>query len=165
MNAEEIIAHYDMQPLPDEGGWYVETYRSEDTIAKEALPAGFPSKRNISTAILYLITADTCSKLHRVGSDEIFHFHLGDPVTMLNIFADGTFKEITLGTDIAAGHLQQYVVAKDSWQGAIVAEGGKFALMSCTVSPGFEFEDFELADRQNILKEYPRLQSKIEKYI
>ena len=103
MDAEQIISHYNMKPLPAEGGYYVETYRADGFISKDALGSEYPSDRNFSTSILYLITSGTCSKLHRVRSDEVFHFYLGDPVELLNIMPDGSTKQVTLGLILKAG--------------------------------------------------------------
>jgi len=144
-----------MKTLPKEGGFYVETYRSQETIGPEALPERFEGRRSIGTAILYLLTADTVSKLHRLKSDEIYHFYLGDEVTMLQLFPDGSSRVITLGCDIAGGQLLQVVVLQGTWMGCLLAAGGEFALMGTTVCPGFKFEDFESADREHLLKLYP----------
>lgn len=165
ITAEQIIEHYDMKPLPYEGGFYVETHRSEEMVKKNALPDRYASDRNFCTEILYLLTSDTYSKLHRVKSDEIFHFYLGDPVKMLNIFADGTNRVVNIGTDILSGQQPQVIVPKGTWQGAFIEPPGKFALMGCTVAPGFEFEDFQLADRGQVLEKYPDQQHLVEKLI
>ncbi len=153
--AEEIIRLFGMKPLPGEGGYYVETYRSKETIGREALSKRFKGQRNLGTAILYLLTADTVSKLHRLKSDEIYHFYLGDEVTMLQLFPDGSSRVITLGCDIADGQLLQVVVLQGVWMGSLLKAGGEFALMGTTVCPGFEFKDFESADREQLLKLYP----------
>jgi predicted cupin superfamily sugar epimerase len=155
MNAEEIIRLFGMKPLPKEGGFYVETYRSQETIGQEVLPKRFKGRRNFGTAILYLLTADTVSKLHRLKSDEIYHFYLGDEVTMLELFPDGSSRVITLGCSIAHGQLLQAIVPQGVWMGSLLKTGGEFALMGTTVCPGFEFEDFESADREQLLKLYP----------
>ena len=144
-----------MKPLPDEGGYYVETYRAKEKIAETALPAEYTGQRNLSTAILYLLTPDTFSALHRLKSDEIFHFYLGDSVTMLQLHPDGSSEVITLGRDILNGRRIQVTVPQGTWQGCFLNEGGSFALMGTTISPGFEFEDFELAQREELLKQYP----------
>jgi predicted cupin superfamily sugar epimerase len=144
-----------MKPLAGEGGYYVETYRASEKIGKAALPVRYTDARSFSTAILYLLTADTCSALHRLRSDEIFHFYLGDPVTMLQLCPDGSSEVITLGRDILNGQRVQVAVPKDSWQGCFLNEGGSFALMGTTIAPGFEFADFEPARREELLKKYP----------
>src|SRR3972149_9382460 len=161
MNAEQIIKFFGMRPLPQEGGFYVETYRCREKIAQVKLPARYAGDRSFSTAILYLLTPDTFSALHRVKSDEIFHFYLGDPVTMLQLHPDGSSEVITLGQDILSGQRVQVTVPRDSWQGCFLNKGGKFVLMGTTVSPGFETANFELALRQDLLKRYPSQQNLI----
>lgn len=155
MGAKEIIEFFDMQPLPGEGGYYVETYRSEKKTAGD---------RSVSTAILYLLTADTFSKLHRLRNDEIWHFYLGDAVTMLLLSPDGSSEVVTLGRDIFNGQVLQVTVPAGFWQGCFLNEGGEFALMGTTMAPGFEFEDFEAANADELVKLYPdrrRLISKL----
>ncbi|MBN1942100.1 MAG: cupin domain-containing protein [Phycisphaerae bacterium] len=166
MNDQEIIETLQLQPLPWEGGYYRETYRAEESVAASALPGRYGGDREYCTAIYYLLTPDTISALHRVQSDEIFHFYLGDPVTMFLLSPneawrstcsarEGEAKTVTLGNDIAAGQQVQFVVPKFTWQGAALKEGGRFALMGTTVSPGFEFDDFELASRAKLLADFP----------
>jgi len=155
MTAEQIIGFFGMRPLPREGGFYVETYRCREKIEKMALPPRYAGDRRFSTAILYLLTPDAFSALHRVNSDEIFHFYLGDPVTMLRLHPDGASEIITLGHDVLSGHYVQVIVPRDSWQGCFLNEGGEFALMGTTVAPGFETSDFEPAQKQDLLQRYP----------
>ena len=155
LSAEEIIEFFGMKPLPDEGGYYIQTYRAEDKIPKAALPERFTGERNFSTAILYLLTPDTFSALHRLASDEIFHFCLGDSVTMLQLHPDGASEVITLGQEILTGEHLQVTVPKNSWQGCFLNEGGKFALMGLTVAPGFEFADYESGCKDKLLEQYP----------
>ena len=144
-----------MKLLPGEGGFYVETYRCRDKIAQANLPDGYTGNRNLSSAILYLLTTDTFSALHRLKSDEIFHFYLGDAVTMLQLHPDGSSDVITLGQDIMAGRRVQVTVPANSWQGCFLNKPGKFALIGTTVTPGFDFADFEQADRAKLLEQYP----------
>jgi predicted cupin superfamily sugar epimerase len=163
MTAERIIEFFGMRPLPQEGSFYVETYRCREKIEQVKLPARYTGNRNFSTAILYLLTPDTLSALHRVKSDEIFHFYLGDPATMLQLHPDGASEVITLGQDILSGQRVQVTVPRDSWQGCFLNKGGKFALMGTTVAPGFETADFEPAQRQDLLERYPSQQNLIIK--
>jgi len=155
MTAEQTIKFFKMKPLPQEGGYYVETYRAAERIGKNAMPPGFSGDRNLSTAILYLLTADTVSFLHMLESDEMFHFYLGDPVTMLQLHPDGRSEIATLGHDILNGQKVQALVPKGAWQGAFVKDNGRFALMGCTVAPGFDFADYEQANRKELVKQYP----------
>ncbi|MHC4497541.1 MAG: cupin domain-containing protein [Planctomycetota bacterium] len=153
--AGQIIEFFGMKPLPHEGGYYVETYRTRDKIGEAALPEKCVGERNLATAILYLITPETFSALHRIISDEIFHFYLGAPVTMLHLHPDGTSEIITLGHDVLNGQRIQVTVPAGTWQGCFLSEGGGFALMGTTVAPGFESADFELARRAELLQKYP----------
>jgi len=155
MTAEQIIEFFQMKTLPHEGGYYVETYRCEEKTTQAALPERYTGKRDFSTAILYLLTPNTFSALHRLRSDEIFHFYLGDPVTMLQLHPKGSSEVITLGQDIFNDQRVQVTVPKNSWQGCFLNEGGKFALMGTTIAPGFEFADFELAQREELLRQHP----------
>lgn len=155
ITAEEIINLFGMKPLPVEGGYYIETYRSKEKIAQAALPDRLVGERDFSTAILYLLTPDTFSKMHKLISDEIYHFYLGDPVTMLQLHPDGSSEVIILGQDILNGQHIQAAVSRGTWQGAFLNQGGNFALLGTTMAPGFESDDFELACREELLKRYP----------
>ena len=155
LTAQKIIEMFKMKPHPAEGGYYAETYRSSERIAKSSLPERYNGDRAFCTAILFLLTSKTVSKLHRLRSDEIFHFYLGRPVSMLLLFPDNPSRVVTLGPDLIKGQLQQFVVTKDTWMGCFVQPPGRFALIGTTVSPGFEFDDFEAADRQQLLSQYP----------
>ena len=164
---EKIIKKFNMTLLEGEGGYFTETYRCEEKVLKEHLPQRYNSARDFSTSILYLITPDNFSSLHKVASDEIFHFYLGDPVVMLNLFEDGKGLEIKMGSNIVNGEHIQYLVPKNTWQGAKLVKGGKFALLGTTVSPGFEYEDFVQARgyKKDILDKYPDYSSLIEELI
>lgn len=149
MQAEELIRFLNLQPLPQEGGWYRETYRSAQPFSTAGRSAG--------TAIYYLLTPDTFSALHRLPTDEVFHFYLGDPVDMLQLGPapeDGG-RIITLGPDLFAGQQVQTVVPAGVWQGSILRAGGAFALMGTTMAPGFDFADYEAADRDALMKQFP----------
>ena len=153
---QEIIAQLGLSPLPEEGGFYAETYRSSYTLD---LPHG---PRAAGTAIFYMITAGNFSALHRLKHDEIFHFYQGDPVTMLLISENGSGQEITLGHDIISGQRPQALVPAGVWQGSrIKTPQLGWSLMGTTMSPGFEFADFELADREKLTASCPDLSSEI----
>jgi len=155
LTPQQIVELFGMERLEKEGGYFVETYRARETVPAPALPSRYDSERCLCTAILYLLTSDNFSAMHRLRSDEVFHFYLGDAVTMLMLHPDGRTDTLTLGHDLAAGQRLQVTVPAGSWQGCFVAEGGRFALLGTTVSPGFEIDDFELADRKNLLAAYP----------
>ncbi len=155
ITADQIIEHFGMRPLPEEGGYYVQTYRCSETLDAESLPERYTGGRRLATAILYLLTPDTFSAMHRVRSDEIWSFHLGDPVQMLQLKPDGRGDTVILGSDVLKGQTVQTVVRAGTWQGARLVEGGSLALMGTVVAPGFEFEDFELALPGRLMESYP----------
>ena len=163
----KIINKFNMIPLKDEGGYFTETYRSKEKIEVKNLPLRYKSKRCFLTSILYLITPEHYSFLHKIFSDEIFHFYLGDSVIMLNLFEEGSSKIVKMGSDIFADENIQHIVPKNTWQGAKLEEGGSFALLGTTVSPGFEFEDYISAKpyKDEILKKYPAFNSLINELI
>ena len=163
---EKIIKKLELVPLEDEGGRYYETYRSEEFIDAGSLPQRYGSRRCFYTSIYYLITGENYSHLHKVKSDEIFHFYLGDTVEMINLFPDGNYKKIILGQNILNDEKLQYLVPSDVWQGARLKKGGSFALLGTTVSPGFEFEDFisAIAYKDEILQKYGNIKSQIIDY-
>jgi hypothetical protein len=154
MNARALIERLHLQPHP-EGGWFRETYRAAEGIAAAALPPRFGGDRSVSTAIYFLLEAGQCSHLHRIRSDEVWHFYAGDPLIVVEIDPAGRLKTTRLGGDLAAGEVYQHVVPAGVWFGAAPAENGRFALVGCTVAPGFDFADFELAERAALLAEYP----------
>lgn len=154
-SAEELIRQLGLQPHPKEGGFFRETYRSGEAWPAAALPARYRTARSASTAIYYLLTPTTCSALHRLQSDEIFHFYLGDPIRMLQLEADGSGRTIVLGSDLGAGQQVQVVVPRGVWQGSCLEPGGAVALLGCTVAPGFDYADYESGDRHALLTQYP----------
>ena len=154
--ADQIIALLNLTPHPKEGGYFRETYRSLETIPEKTLPRRYKGMRSFATAIYYLLTPETFSAMHRLQSDEIFHFYLGDPVEMLQLWPDGSSKVLTLGSDILKGMQPQVVVPRGVWQGARLLKNGKFALLGTTLSPGFEFADYESGQRDELIKSYPK---------
>jgi hypothetical protein len=165
MTADQIIQTLKMLPHPIEGGYYAETYRSAASLPQSVLPslAGspYPADRSLATAIYYLITADTFSAMHRVRGDEMFHFYLGDPVEMLQLHPDGSGELIVLGQDIASGMKLQHHVPGGVWQGSRLREGGKFALLGTTMSPGFDYADYESAHPDSLIAQYAEFRDQI----
>ena len=155
MNIEKLIKKLDLIPHPNEGGFFAETYRSKENILEKDLPARYSGERSFGTAIYYLLTPTTFSEIHRLKSDEIFHFYLGDPVEVVNLFPDGKIKKIILGQEIFAGMELQVIVPKMVWQGAKLIDGGNYALLGTTVSPGFDYNDYESGKKEDLLKLYP----------
>jgi predicted cupin superfamily sugar epimerase len=160
ITAEYLIRQLNLKPLPREGGYFAETYRSPVEISQNI--SGRPVSRNLGTAIYYLLTPDTFSSMHQLRGDEVFHFYLGDPVEMLQLKADGTGELIILGPDIERGMRPQALVPGGVWQGSRLAKGGRFALMGTTMSPGFDFADYARADRRFLIKQYPDFRNLIE---
>lgn len=155
MTPQEVIEMLALEPLPHEGGFFRETYRSALTVESEALLPLYQGSRSLSTAIFYLLTPDTFSALHRLPGDEVYHFYIGDPVQLLMLMEDGSTHRVTLGTDLLSGAVPQHLVPGGCWQGSRLADGGSFALMGTTMAPGFEFTDFELGDVVRLTESYP----------
>jgi predicted cupin superfamily sugar epimerase len=164
MTAEEVKQLLQLEPLPKEGGFFRETYRSRWQVSSEYLPDGFRSSRSIGTAIYYLITPDAFSVLHCLPGTEIFHFYCGDPVIMLQLLPDGSSQTITLGGDLLNGQQPQVIVRGHVWQGSKLAPGGQWALMGTTMSPGFDYSDYESADREKLIAQYPGAANGIRSY-
>jgi uncharacterized protein len=161
VTADELKTLLKLEPHPREGGWFVQTWCSEETIPKTALPDRYPAERAAGTAIYYLLEPHTFSEMHRLASDEVFHFYLGDPVEMLQLWPDGSVQIVVLGHDAAAGMHLQLPVPKGVWQGSRLVPGGKLALLGCTVSPGFDYGDYESGEREKLVREYPQAKEKI----
>jgi predicted cupin superfamily sugar epimerase len=154
-SAKEIQQSLNLQPLPIEGGYFVETYRSKFALIQQSLPSGYCGERSLSTAIYYMLTPDSFSAIHRLRGDEVYHFYLGDPVEMLVLKPDGRGETVVIGPDIGSGMRLQHVVPAGAWQGSRLAPGGKFALMGTTMSPGFDPADFEIGSRDELSARYP----------
>lgn len=176
----ELAVRLNLAPHP-EGGYYAETYRAAGVIPAVALPPEFGGERNYSTSILYLLTEGDKSRLHRIRQDEVWHFHLGGPLRLVMISPEGVLREVILGPDILSGQLPQFAVPAGCWFGAAPLKveeqselnpaeppeshrrpdgawpprGAGYCLMGCTVAPGFDFADFELADGRELIKSFP----------
>jgi len=161
VTADEIITRLGLKPHPKEGGFFSETYRADETIPTENLPGRYGGSRAFGTCIYYLLTPRTFSAIHRLQSDEIFHFYLGDPVEMLQLLPDGNGKVMVIGPDLLTGMTPQVVVPRGVWQGARLAAGGEFALLGCTVAPGFDYADYEHGRRADLIDQYPDFWEKI----
>ena len=124
MDIEKLKQTLGLQPLPQEGGYYAESYRSDEKLAANALPARYSSERALGTAIYFLLTADTFSGMHKLVTDEIYHFYLGDPVELLLLDNDGSGEVVTIGTRLADGMRPQVTVPRGTWQGSRLKPGG-----------------------------------------
>lgn len=139
-----------------EGGFFAETYRSEESVPQAGLPARFSGPRRFGTAILYLLEESDFSAFHKIKSDEIWHFYNGDPLNIFYFDTNGNLKKIVLGNNPGNGEVFQAVVPTGCWFGSIPAAGSKYALVGCTVAPGFDFDDFEMAERAVLSEMYPQ---------
>ena len=150
-----------LEPHP-EGGWYKEVYRSEESIDAAGLPERFGGARSFSTSIYFLLAEDNFSAFHRIKSDELWHFYAGDGLTVHIIAPDGEQSMLKLGAQPEAGETFQGVVPAGSWFAAEPKDGG-YGLVGCTVAPGFDFADFEMANRETLQAEFPQHSELIER--
>jgi predicted cupin superfamily sugar epimerase len=181
----QIIQILQLQPLPGEGGLFRQTYRSEEAIPSAGLPERYQGPGELSrpfgTAILYLLTNEPAgaagetpggswaagrhsaafSAFHRLQTDEIFHFYLGDPLELTLLFADGSSRQVILGQDLLNGQQVQFVVPRGVWQGSRLMPGGRFALVGTTMAPGYTDADYEQGDRSTLLAKYPHERERI----
>src|SRR5205085_1986173 len=132
-------------------------------IPAAGLPARYGKNKASASAIYYLLTADTFSALHRLPTDEIFHFYLGDPVLMLQLLPGGEGRFSTLGPEVLRGQCPQVVVPAGAWQGSYLVPGGNFALLGTTMAPAFDLADYEAGDRAALVGHYPAFADEIER--
>jgi uncharacterized protein len=183
MTADELIELLRLEKHPNEGGYFRETYRSGAAVDTMHLPPGYsgPRTRSLGTAIYYLITPDSFSALHRLPGDEIFHHYLGDAVEMLMLHEDGRGEIVRIGNNFAAGESPQVVVPGGTWQGShLVAGGGAaasggagpsarsagaagFALLGCTMAPGFDYTDYAHGRREDLIAQFPEHADRIRR--
>ena len=158
---DQLIQKYNLEPHP-EGGWYKQTYKSNEQIPGNALPERFGANRTFSTAIYFLLEKGNFSAFHRIKSDECWHFYAGDPLVIYVIDHNEELKIISLGNDLEKGQAFQYVVPANCWFASRPAPGSEYCFVGCTVAPGFEFEDFELANAAELSAIYPEHKKIIE---
>jgi predicted cupin superfamily sugar epimerase len=156
MTADELIRLFQLEPLPVEGGLYQRHYEAAESIPQHALPPRYTREKLFGSAICYLHTPQTRSLLHRLKSDEIYHFYDGDPVALVLLYPDGKNSMIVLGRDYNAGQQPFFVVPRGVWQGSCLLKGGEWALMGTTLAPAYDDEDFELGERAALLEMYPQ---------
>ncbi len=145
VTAEDLVAHYGMEPIPREGGLFRRTW---------AGPEG-PDGRPAGSAIVALLTADDFSALHRLPTDEVWHFYLGDPLELLLLAPDGTSRTAVLGPDVLGGQQPQLTVPARTWMGARVTAGGAWTFFGCTMAPGFTYADYEHGDAADLTARHP----------
>jgi uncharacterized protein len=158
--AEFWIEHLQLKAHP-EGGFYKETYRSQEVIASAGLPARFGVDRNFSTAIYFLLRSQDRSVFHRIKSDELWHYHAGTALAIYVLEARALTVH-KLGPEAGKGESLQVVIPANCWFGAKVEQPGSYTLSGCTVAPGFDFQDFELAERKTLKEEFPGFEEIIE---
>lgn len=151
---QELVEQLELTEHP-EGGFYKETYRSEGTIQQNQLGSDFSGDRNYSTGIYFLLTSGNFSAFHRIKQDEMWHFYEGDPLIIHMIDEKGSYSSQVIGLDLSNKQVPQFVVPKNIWFASEVVTGGIYSLVGCTVSPGFDFGDFELANRDQLTMEFP----------
>lgn len=161
MNAKDLINKYEMLAHP-EGGWYKETYRSEEQINTNALPERFTGNRCFSTAIYFLMEKGNFSAFHRIKGDECWHFYAGQTLLIYVIDNSGNLEIVKLGNNIEMGEQFQYVVPANCWFASRPADESDFSFVGCTVAPGFDFADFELAYEDTLSLQYPQHKSIIK---
>jgi uncharacterized protein len=160
LSVAKIVERLQLSRHP-EGGWFRESYRASEAIAADALPTRFGAGRSFCTGIYFLLERGDISALHRIKSDELWHFYAGSGLTVQVIDPDGEYRALKLGQDLAGGESFQAMVPAGSWFGAEVSGPGAYALVGCTVAPGFDFADFEMGKREELLADFPGLQEVI----
>ena len=153
LTADYFITQFGLLPHP-EGVYYRETYRSGEYIPETALPGRFTGKRAYASAIYFLLQQGNFSAFHSIQSDECWHFYAGDVLWIHMIAPDGQLTTVSLGNH--PGTVYQYVVPAGYWFASETAPGGSFSFVGCTVAPAFDFADFELADGQELSKQFPQ---------
>jgi hypothetical protein len=147
-----------------EGGYYRETYRASEQLGRGQLPERFEgARRAFSTAIYFLLEGQQRSLIHRIRSDEVWHFYAGDPLVLFVFEQEGGMRRVVLGCDLEDKQTLQAVVPAETWFGAALAQGGRYALVGCTVAPGFDFADFEKGERRALLDLYPQHQLAVKR--
>lgn len=156
---EELKNQFQLEPHP-EGGFYKETYRSSGYVNN---PYPGAQQRAFSTGIYFLLVAGNFSAFHRIKQDEMWHFYDGDSINLHIISKGGEYSQVTIGSNFEKGEVPQFVVHAGDWFASEVSVKDGYALAGCTVSPGFDFEDFEMARRDNLLNEFPEFSTVIRR--
>ncbi len=162
MNAEHYINNLGLAPHP-EGGYYKEVYRASGSIEQQALPESFSGSRNYATSIYFLLKSGQYSAFHKINQDEGWHFYAGTSLTLHLISPDGDYSQVIVGQNIEQGEHFQYYVPAAYYFAAEINVDNSFALVGCTVSPGFDFADFDMPNKTRLLTLYPHLDTVIER--
>lgn len=150
-----LIKELNLKPHP-EGGYFKEIYRSSGEINSESLDSRYVGNRNYATSIYFLLTSDTFSAFHKINQDEIWHFYDGSPIKIHMISETGDYSNVIVGKNLKQGEKLQFVVPGGYWFAANVINNNDYSLVGCTVSPGFDFKDFQLADRNEFIAKFPK---------
>lgn len=161
MTAKEIIKLLDLQEHP-EGGYFKETYRSEEIIPNSILGTSYEGERNVSTGIYFLLTSEKFSTFHKINQDEMWHFYKGSPLKLHMITEDGNYSFVIIGNDLIKGELPQYTVKGGDWFAAEVLLENSYSFVGCTVAPGFDFRDFALPTSKELIDIFPQHQKIIQ---
>jgi hypothetical protein len=159
-SAEHYIQQLQLLPHP-EGGYYKEVYRSALNLPAHGLPKEFGGTRQVCTSIYFMIEQGNFSAFHRIKSDETWHFYDGDALEVIELKTDGTLKKTAVGRNLERNEQLQYTVMANTWFASRVKAGGNYSLVGCTVAPGFDFEDFEMATRTDLLEKFPQHKNEI----
>lgn len=154
MDAEKIISTFDLQKHP-EGGYYKEVYRSEGSILNKNLPNYFSGDRNYATSIYFLLTSNDFSAFHKINQDEIWHFYRGTTLKLHVISPEGKYNSVLIGNNFDEGEVPQYVVPAQHYFAADVVASNSFSFVGCSVSPGFDFKDFEMPEKMRLAELFP----------
>jgi predicted cupin superfamily sugar epimerase len=161
-DSQYYVSKLGLEPHP-EGGYYKRTFESGERASDQELTVDFEGKRKLYTSIYFLLTSNDVSHFHRLKSDELWYYHAGSPLTIHVIDENGEYKEMKLGLDLDKGEVPQALVPKNSIFGSSVMDKDTFSLVGCMVSPGFEFQDFELFTQDDLLSKYPKYKDIIMK--
>ena len=155
--AQELISFYNLKPLAVEGGLFARTYLSAEAIVPAALPSRYTHAHPFGTAILVLFTdhPDSFSALHKLPTDEVYHFYMGDPIELTLLHPNGQVELVTMGHDVLRGQKIQHVVSRDVWQGSRLLPGGQFALFGTSMAPGYHHSDYLGGERDALIAHYP----------
>ena len=161
--AEYWIRHLKLEQHP-EGGYYTRVYSSDLQIKQNTLPKNFYDDRPICTHIYYLLTQKEFSAFHRIQSDELWHFYDGDGLKIYEIAKDASLIEHKLGLDLESGQLPFCIIKAGNWFAADLMWNSKYSLVGCSVSPGFDFAEFEMAEKEKLITQYPEYKDLIRRF-
>ncbi|KUG24888.1 hypothetical protein ASZ90_005290 [hydrocarbon metagenome] len=161
--ASTLVEKLDLQPHP-EGGYFKEVYRSNELIKTEGLPERYTSERCFGTSIYYLLVGEQFSAFHKLQSDETWHFYFGSSIILHLISKQGEYSKIVLGQNLSEDEVFQFTIPKETWFAAEVKDKTTYSLVGCTVSPGFDFADFEMGDQKTLLDKFQQHQNLIKRF-